>query len=401
MESSPENVTPAAGDNIAAMRKARGISQTKLAHDANISVSLLRKVEKGTRAATPAAVAAVAKALRVPTARIYGQPFLGPSEQSELLDDLRHAVRRYNLPREDTPPPDELARGLEKAADLRASTKYLELLRILPRLLGQVTATALDNPGEAGIWTRVADVYGCAYSVTHRLVQPDLSETIVTRQTWATQQTWNPGAEAHAAWNEAGLYQSAGHYADGLAVVDRAVTKFEQATSSGRSPESVHALGSLHLRGIVLASRAKDKNATRDHIDRAKVLAEHMPIDTLAHNHTFGPGNLALYELASHIELERPDKASDLSQPLIDTPPQGLRPSRIGRLCIDAARARLAINDLRGAEEAMHAAFRISPQMAEVHPMGREVLRVLVILHQRSKPELMAMAKRSGLGPEL
>jgi hypothetical protein len=29
--------------------------------------------------------------------------------------------------------------------------------------------------------------------------------------------------------------------------------------------------------------------------------------------------------------------------------------------------------------------------------MAREVLRVLFLLHQRSKPELMAMAKRAGL----
>ncbi len=35
--------------------------------------------------------------------------------------------------------------------------------------------------------------------------------------------------------------------------------------------------------------------------------------------------------------------------------------------------------------------------MAEIHPMSREVLRVLFIMHQRSRPELLAMAKRTGL----
>lgn len=61
------------------------------------------------------------------------------------------------------------------------------------------------------------------------------------------------------------------------------------------------------------------------------------------------------------------------------------------------ARARLATKDLTGAEEALKRAFDVAPQMSEIHPMSREVLRVLFVLHQRSRPELTAMAKRAGL----
>ena len=55
------------------------------------------------------------------------------------------AVRRHTLPREDPPAPEVLADRLQHAARLRSETRYLELLRELPTLLGQATATALRH----------------------------------------------------------------------------------------------------------------------------------------------------------------------------------------------------------------------------------------------------------------
>ncbi|MEU6964646.1 helix-turn-helix domain-containing protein [Streptomyces chrestomyceticus] len=392
--------TPSAGANIEILRKARGWSRDYLARQAHISTSLLRQVEAGTRTATPTTVAAAAKALRVPTARVYGDPFTDPSEHTALLDDLRAAVRRHTLPREDMPPLDELAANLNQAAQLRADTKYLELLRVLPRLLGQATSVAIQAGGDATAWGQLADLYGCAYAVAHRLAQPDLADMIVSRQQWAANQTWNPDAEVAAAWNEAGTYQSAGYYGDGLTIIDRAIVKYESALVED-SAQSTVSLGSLHLRGVVLASRAKDRNAWAAHNEKAKELAARLPNDLLRHNLTFGPGNQTLYELAAHVELGHPDTASVIAEPLIVAPPRGLRPSRVGRLCIDAARARLDLNEHAGAEQALTRAFEVAPQMAEVHPMSREVLRVLFKVHQRSRPGLLQMAKRSGLTPEL
>lgn len=388
--------TPSAGENLAVLRKARGISQSALARRMGISLSYLSKIETGLRPAAPPLVASAAAALNVPTARIYGDPFAEPSAQHQLLNGLRTVVRRHTLPREDVPPPDQLAASLKRAAQLRADTNYLELLQLLPRLLGQATATAMESDGDATAWGHVADAYSCAYAVAHRFRQPDLADMIVSRQTWAAQQTWNPSAEAAAAWNEAGTYQSAGEYADGMAIIERAIVRYESAP--GDSLGHVVHLGSLHLRGVVLASRHKDANATADHVRKAKALAERLPNgDVLQHNLTFGPGNTALYELAAQIELNAPNKAVEVAGPLLINPPSGLKPSRVGRLAIDTARARLATKDLIGAEDALKHAFSVAPQMAEIHPMAREVLRVLWTLHQRSRPDLLAMAKRSGL----
>lgn len=387
-----------AGENIAVLRKARETSQAQLGRAAGLSVSYLSKIETGLRPVTPPVAAACAKALGVTTARIYGQPFRDrPRTEAELLDALRTAVRRHTLPREDVPDPKALARDLKKAAHLRAEAQYLGLLDVLPKMLGQATATAFAAGGDAVAWGQVADLYGCAYAVAHRLGEPDLADMIVSRQQWAAHQTWNPDAEAAAAWNEAGTYQSAGHYDDGLTIVDRAIVQYERLDSDVASRAVV--LGSLHLRGVVLASRHKDAAATEAHLVRARDLASQLPQtgDALLHNLTFGAGNTALYELAAHIELEQPDRAVSMAEPLLEKPPVGLKPNRIGRLHIDVARARLAVGDVAGSEESLKRAFKVAPEMTEVHPMSREVLRVLFVMHQRTRPDLMQMAKRVGL----
>ncbi|MEV0444813.1 helix-turn-helix domain-containing protein [Streptomyces spectabilis] len=388
---------PAAGENIAVLRKARGLGQTKCARMMGISVSYLKKIEGAQRPVTPPVAAAASKALHVTTGRIYGQPFRSPLEQADHLHALRLAVRRHTLPSEDTPPQSELAVGLQTAAQLRADTKYLELLRILPRLLGQATATALDAGGDAIAWGQVADLYGCAYAVAHRMGEYDLADMIVSRQSWAAQRTWNPDAEAATAWNLAGTFQSAGQYDEGLAIVEQAISQYEQARGSGT--DHIVTLGSLHLRGVVLASRNRDEHATDDHLRHAKRLATQLGdrSDLLRHNLTFGAGNTALYELAAHIELDRPDRAVEMSDPLKDNPPRGLAASRIGRLCIDGARAALATHHLDEAERWLNRAFAVAPQMTQIHPMSREVIRVLFVMHQRSRPALLAMAKRTGL----
>ena len=184
-------------------------------------------------------------------------------------------------------------------------------------------------------------------------------------------------------------------YEVGLAIVERAIARFEAARGEGL--DRIVPLGSLHLRGVVLASRNKDRQATQDHLRRARALAEQVPHDVLQHNLTFGGGNTALYELAAHVELGQPDEATRMAPALVAEPPVGLKPSRVGRLYIDVARARLTTKDLDGAEEALKLAFRVAPQMTEVHPMSREVLRVLFVLHQRTRPDLMVTAGRCGL----
>lgn len=387
--------TPTAvGENIAIHRKARDMSQQALANRARISKSLLSKIEIGDRACRPAVAASIAASLGVPLPVLYGQPY-AEAPDPQFINALRSAVRRHRHPEVADVRPDTLPADIATASRLRASTNYRDLLPDLPALIARAAAHAHDT-GEPAAWQMLVDAYACAYTIAHRLGYPDLADLVAARQEWAATQTWNPVAQMAAAWTESGCYQSAGDYLEGLAVTDRALTVLSAAGTD--SIETVVAAGSLHLRAVTLASRARDGATTQHHLAHARRLAERIPgHDTYRHNLTFGPGNVVLHEMATHVELERPKKAAAMADGLVNAELPGLAPTRIGHLHIDAARAHLASGDRDAALQALLRAREEAPQMARIHPMAREVLRVLVSLHRRSKPELTILAKWAGL----
>lgn len=384
----------AVGENIAVHRKARDLSQQALANRAKISKSLLSKIEVGDRACRPAVAASLAAALGVPLSVLYGQPY-AEAPDPQLINALRSAVRRHRHPRVAEVQAEALPADIDAASTMRASTNYRALLATLPDLIGRAVAHAHDT-GEPAAWQMLVDAYSCAYTIAHRLGYPDLADLVAARQEWAATQTWTPVAQMAAAWTESGCYQSAGDYLEGLAVTDRALTALSSAGTG--STDAVVAAGSLHLRAVTLASRARDGATTRHHLAHAQQLAELVPgRDLYRHNLTFGAGNVALHELATHVELEKPRKAAAMAEDLVVSPPEGLAATRVGHLHIDAARAHLAAGDREAALRALLRARDEAPQMARIHPMAREVLRVLVSLHRRAKPELTILAKWAGL----
>jgi transcriptional regulator with XRE-family HTH domain len=79
------------------LRKERAVTQVVLARRAGVLLSLLSKIEVGDRALTSAIAAAIARALQISLGALYGEAEVSP-EQSTLLEDLRTAVRRYDIP---------------------------------------------------------------------------------------------------------------------------------------------------------------------------------------------------------------------------------------------------------------------------------------------------------------
>lgn len=94
------------------------MAQVALARRAGVSLSLLSKIEVGDRTLTPAIAAAIARALRISLGALYGEAEVSP-EQSTSLEDLRTAVRRYDIP-DQAPVPDhgQLRIDLEKEVEL-------------------------------------------------------------------------------------------------------------------------------------------------------------------------------------------------------------------------------------------------------------------------------------------
>lgn len=382
---------PAVGESIAIARKAQGLTQAALAHQAGVSVSLLSKVEIGDRPASHAVVAAVAKALHTTPSSLYrgGADPAGPD-----LGPVRAALRRYNLPGDaEGIDPCELAGRVQKASDLRAATAYNELVEMLPDLIDDAVshAYAADDPVA---WTTLNDVLGSAHGAAYRLGHHDLAEVIAARQEWAASRTWNPLAQAVASGQQASAHQAAGDFGYGVAACESAITVLSSANLTGR--EAVIVRGTLHLRAAAMAAHLNERASAVSHLHYADGLAEqiHGP-DQTAHNLLFGSANVALHRLAAYVTLDEPDEAATMLDEGFSK--QGLTPTRLGHLHVDAARAHLALGDRDAALAELRKGDEVAPQMVSVHPMAREVGRVLVSTARRSNPDLVEMALRLGV----
>jgi transcriptional regulator with XRE-family HTH domain len=380
------------GARVAELRKARGITQAALARRAGISVSLLSKIEIGDRALTPGVAAAIARALQISLGALYGEAEVSV-DQGVLLEDLRTAVRRYDIS-DQAPVPEfvQLRADLDRVTTLRGQADLAGLLRVLPGLLIRATTYAHAAVSPQG-WALLADVYSAVYYLSARHRWMDLVEIAPDRQAWAAAQRPNPVVTATAAVQRAGAFLNCGDFEGGLTVVDRAIVAAEAALSGA---EKAFATGSLHLRGMTLAGRLNDRTEAQRHIHAAWSAAEEFPADLQLHGERFGPANTATHVLATEGDLGHPRETIRLVEELTskDT---GLPPTRIVDVHTSAARAHLDLGDRGGAQTSLLQAFHVAPQKAKVHPMSCEVLRVLISLHRRSNPQLVQLAKRAGL----
>ncbi|MDQ3761776.1 MAG: helix-turn-helix transcriptional regulator [Actinomycetota bacterium] len=380
------------GARVAELRKARGITQVALARRAGISVSLLSKIEIGDRALTPGIAAAIARALQISLGALYGEAEVA-KDQGVLLEALRTAVRRYDIPDQASmPDPAQLRIDLDHARTLREQTDLAGLLRMLPDLLTRATTYA-HAAGSSEGWALLADVYSVVYWLAARHRWMDLVEIAPTRQAWAAGQQPNPLLIAVGVQDRAGTFLNCGDFEGGLTVVDRAIVAAEAALSG---PEKAFATGLLHLRGMTLAGRLKDRTEAQRHIHAAWTAAAEFSDSLRIHYQLFNAANIATHVLATEGDLGHPREVIRLAEDLTshDT---GLPPARIGAVHISTARAQLDLGDRDGAQASLVQAWDVSPQATKVHPMAREVLRVLISLHRRSNPQLVKLAKQAGL----
>lgn len=381
---------PGPGTNVATLRKERDLSQATLARRAGVSVSLLSKIEVGDRTLTQGIAASLAQAMGLTLDEVLGKARV-PQFEEDSLSDLRFAIRRFDIP--DAPPanPEELPRELAKLNEHRYKTELTTVLHKLPVLLTKATNYAHAS-GAPNAWTLVADTYSVVYWIAARHRWMHLAELAVIRQRMAAERA-DPVAAIVAARDEAGTFLNSGDFSGGLAIIDRAVVQAE-STLHGR--DRAFGLGILHLRGLTLAGRIKDKATTERHIEAAWRMAEEFPADVHEHGIHFGPENTATHVISTSSDMDRHRSALDTADDLIRGGTT-LPATRMGPLYMNLGRSQLALGDRDGALESLEEAWDVAPEMASVHPTSQELMRVLTSLHRRSNPRLTRLARRAGI----
>ena len=393
------------GDRIAAARKGAGLSQVDFAPRAHVSLSLLRKVEQGNRAATPAMVAACASALNIEVGQLTGQPYDQEGRQRDpvhgLLPELRRALAYWDLPPNLDGPSrswEALAADTQHAATMRRGAQHITLAEALPPLLLETTAAAHANPGTAAerYYELLVIQLFAAHSVTNKTGYSDLSTVVEDRITWAAERCGDPLMGALAAWARTTSMLTAGAYDIGLRLLDRVQDDLLGSGSAG----ALAMAGPLHLRSAILAARAQQSDTARDHLAEATRIAGHLgnsDVDGGWHQLSFGPSNTAVHDVAVSVELG--DGGAAVSRARTLQLPADMPKIRAGHHFVDLARAQLWIGDRDGALDSLTTARQLAPQQTRHHPMTREVAGVLVRLHRRSNEPLTRLVGWLGVEP--
>jgi transcriptional regulator with XRE-family HTH domain len=388
------------GVRIAELRKIHGFTQQALAVRANVSYSLLRKVERGERPASPSFIAAIARALEVNVLDITEQPYgardAHPTSEQAGVPALRQAMAEGDHPELDTSlrSLDELRAALANIKEISRKAKYAEVIRSLPDLLrhlhGAVSVCSVD--ARPSVYEMLSAAYFYATLALYRLGHLDLAYLADERARMAAARGDDPLRAAVAEWNHSLLLMFDGAHPTGLRSIDRAAAMVDLAPPSPAVPA---VRGTLHLRAAIIAARATNSDLADEHLVVARSLAVEGQDEANFYNTNFGLPNVTIHEVSVPMELA--DGTTAVTRAANARLPAHTAPTRVGHYWVDLARAWLLHGDRHRALDSLEQARRIAPQLTRYHPQVHETVHILAARDAQSTASLRRFAAWCGI----
>ncbi|MFI6680075.1 helix-turn-helix domain-containing protein [Kribbella sp. NPDC050470] len=388
------------GRRIAELRKIHGATQVGLAQKANVSESAIRKIEAGDRAASPAMVAALARALNVNITDITEQPYgawnASPESDQAAVPALRQALVEGDDPDLDVPRRSlaELRVDVAKLKEWDRRTEHAAVIRALPDLLRHLhrahnDASTAESPVAAEL---LASTYCFAVIGLYRLGHLDLAHLADERARRLADRGNDPLRSATAEWHHALILLCDGSYRAGL----RAISRAQEVVGEAPDIEAAQALrGALHLRGSILAARMTDTDLADAYLADAEQLAAPKQEAANYYGTKFGPTNVDIHRVAVPVEMA--DGTTAVARAAKIKLPVDTAPSRSGHYWIDLSRGWLLHGDRRRALEALNIARGIAPLLTRYHPQVYETVQSLAISDSRMTVSLARFAAWCGI----
>ncbi len=388
------------GARTAELRKIQGMTQRALASRANVSYSLLRKVETGERPASPSFIAAVARALSVHVSDLTEQPYCG-GNASVTFEQAGVSALRQALGEGDD---QELDTGTRDLADLRRTvaeikdhdrrTRHAEAVRALPDVLRHLHRAQheVQAGARAAVYELLAAAYSYALVALYRLGHLDLAHLADERARTAAMYGDDPLRAAVAEWNHSLILLLDECYSAGLRSIGRAGTLLDAAPPSAASAA---VRGALHLRAAILAARATDTGLAEAHLIEAQALTAPDQDQANYYGTKFSAPNVAIHRVAVPVELL--DGTTAVHRAASMHLPAGTAPSRAGHYWIDLARGWLLHGDRSNALEALETARQIAPQLTRYHPQVHDAVQSLAARDRLATSTLSRFAAWCGV----
>lgn len=383
------------GARIAEMRVRRGLTQSGLAMRASFSKSLLSKVECGQRPASPALVAACARALGVDAAKLTGPAGNGRID----LTAIRSVLDLYDLPPDDSVRPrplPELRVAVRNCNKLAQAADYGPMVAALPGLLVELHTAAHSFTGRArvAVWGLLAEAYRCGHSVSIHST-PELSATALSRMDWAASRAGAraPGLRAAREYLRVTAYLRNGDYAACWRLNASGARRLAGAEHG--DPGVAVARGQLALGAAVIAARTGDEDTAKGYLEEAARHARGTGEDVETFWFGFGPTNVAVHRVMVLVELGKYAEAAKQAQHVHF--PRSWLPTRISHHHFDLARAYQWMDRPDAALAELQRARQVAPQQVRGHPSVRETVGALVRDGRRPTRELREYARWVGI----
>ncbi|MFJ2702221.1 helix-turn-helix domain-containing protein [Streptomyces sp. NPDC087428] len=402
----PQNTAVGTGARIGAYRRLCRLTQSQLANKANISYSLLVKVEQGRRPASASLTAAVARALGVPITTFTGQPYIIDHAHDRLdgpLADLRASLENWDLVLDEVPVRGAAETGADVRLllDARRASNYAKITTMAPPLIDelvQISQTATGHAEEQA-HRMLAHVYRSAYDVAYNLGLSDLVALLLSRMDYSVSRGNDPYLMALHHYMRAYATFTTGRLEVGQAIISRALDIVETGVRAEEVPALCSA-GNLRLRAAMLACRLGDEDTARGELAEARRLGDLLGREVTGgrdygpHIQSFGATNVAIHASAVEMELGNHSRALQLAKEV--RPPADYFPDRLGHFWIDTARAQLSTGKTDAALSSLLKARSVAPQQAKYHPSVRETVRDLVHAARRTPDTLIGYASWCG-----
>lgn len=391
------------GRRVKAARKLAGITQQQLAAKAHVSLSLVKQVEQGRAPASPAFVAAAARALEVGAAELMDQPYvIGDRDEHRVhavIPALRREIAAYLLP----PDPDILARPLPELAAavahvsrLRHSATLDALGAELPGLLAELRAATRQNQGHdrERVFGLLAEAYAAADQVAYKLGYSDLSSLATDRIEWAARESGDELAVAAGDFRRAGELILTAEWRGALTYLNWARDRIADKLRTGdEAALAMH--GMLHLKSGLAAARAGDADTSDDHLSEARQAAQYVTAGSDHYRLAFDTDNVNIWSVG--LAVERRDGTEAVKRAETFAPGQTAPRERVGHHWIDLARAFQLHGDRDRSLAALHRARHTAPQQTRYHPQVRETVVTLAEHDRRRSDTLAGFARWAGI----
>lgn len=397
------------GARIAAYRRLNRLTQRGLAARANVSHSLLTKVEIGSKPASQSFLAACAKAMSIPVTHLTGQPFSEEQSEDQLsgpLNDLRASLENFDFVLDDLPVRhlEEIRPDVRDMVLARRDAQYARILGRSPALIDELVQLSQTLNGHRAEQAHhlLVQLYRSAADVAYALGLVDLVSLLLARMDFSASRCGDIYQVATYRYMRAYSTFTTGRHELGRRIIGTALADIDVGVRKA-DLIAVCAAGNLRLRAAILATRQGDADTARGELSEARHLAQVLGREVTGNDlatgyagaMSFGATNVAIHAAAVEMELGNHGSAVELAGRV--RMPSGYPPDRIGHHHIDTARAQLLTGDNDAAMSSLQQARKIAPQKTRYHPSVRETIASLVHSSRRASDNLIGYAHWVGV----